>query len=94
MLDCPEQTHTSPIITSVSLIVSQPLMMISYGPPATGVATFVFHVAPFVVIAESVALFHPVVMNTFDPGPDQPHRVTESFCCNTIPDERTAGSLS
>lgn len=64
------------------------------GPPAAGVSTFNFHVAPFVVITESEALFQPVVRYTFDPGADQPQNVTESFCCSTIPDDKTAGNLN
>jgi len=94
MFDCPEQSHTSPIITLVNLMVSELRMVMSKGPPAAGVATFSIHVAPFEVITESVVLFQPVVRYTVEPGPDQPQKVTESFCCKTIPEDKIAGNLS
>src|ERR1700744_3452358 len=42
ILDCPEQNHTSPIITFLRINFSPSLNQISYGPPAVGVATFNF----------------------------------------------------
>jgi hypothetical protein len=35
-----------------------------------------------------------VVTKIFSEGLPQPHSSTESFCCNTMPDDKTAGNLN
>ncbi len=43
MLDCPEQTHTSPTITFPKVIFSREEILISKGPPARIGSSFTIH---------------------------------------------------
>src|SRR5690606_2475391 len=84
MLDCPEHSHTSPTMTSSSVIVLYPLIVMVYGPPADGVVSITFHSAfgfPLVVIVFPSQL---VVMVTSSVALAHPQKGTSAFCCSTM----------
>ncbi len=79
MLDCPVQSHTSPLITSSRSILSLPLVTdMVYGPPASGVFRKQSQ-RPFssAVAVTADFLFHEPLTRTFAPGSAHPHTLTE-----------------
>src|SRR6478735_101416 len=85
MLDCPEQTHTSPInIFSKTIVLILPLIVMVKGPPAAGVLIFAFHFPLLNAITESTVVFHEQVIVKRSLGSAHPQRVACEFCCRTI----------
>ena len=84
MFDCPEHSHTSPIITLCSVTGVPSLMVISYGPPALGVATLTSHLPSLPATASYLCLSHDVVTLTVRPASHVPHSGASAFCCITM----------
>ena len=81
-------------MTSFKTIVLFPFNVIVYGPPAAGVFTFIFQFALLLTVAVSVFPFQLVVTKILSAGFPQPHKLAESFCCSTMPEEIIAGNLN
>ena len=92
MLDWPEQIHTSPMRTFFKVTLSPSLKVISYGPPASGVAIRVNHFPSSAVITQTLLFDQVVVITTFFPGSDLPQIATSDFCCRTIWSAKIGGS--
>ena len=76
------------------MIVLFPLIVIVYGPPAAGVFIFIFQFARLFTFVVSVFPFQLEVTKTLSPGLPQPHKLAESFCCSTMPEEIIEGNLN
>src|SRR5690349_14740631 len=85
ILDCPEQNHTSPTITSCNVRDSPPAFMVTVcGPPATGVYKVA---AQYVVLSDFVrttAVSQLTLISMFCDGCDQPQIGTGDCCCRTM----------
>src|SRR3972149_10950158 len=83
MLDCPEQSHTSPRRTFRSVIVESPSETeTSYGPPALTVLSFTNH-EPSSRTTVDPRLFHEETTWIFFPPPAFPQTRTSRCCCKT-----------
>ena len=91
IFDWPEHNQTSPARTSFKTISSLPVMVTEYGPPAPGVAIFVFHLPSLPDLA-SASSPHEAEIFTFLPGSSLPQMETVAFCCRIILLEKKEGS--
>ena len=79
MLDCPAQSHTSPMATSSTLMVFEPVIFSECPVPNAGVSKSTFHAPSAPACAEAVAPQLAVtVMDTF--GSAHPQIVFFMFC--------------
>src|SRR5215216_5749703 len=82
MLDCPEQSHTSPSNTSFNVILFFPTISIVYGPPAFIAGRNAIHLPS---VPAFVLAFLPLnLILTFSPLEAQPQILSFVSLCNTI----------
>ena len=89
IFDCPEQSHTSPINISFSLMS---LIRIRYGPPAFIDGSVTLQ-CPLLSAVAAYFFFMNVTL-TLSPASAVPHILTGCSRCNTIPSEIKAGSFT
>ena len=82
MLDCPEQTQTSPMRMSSMMIRLRPVITILCGPLFPGGSKVVRQTPPR--LARRVANWPANSMVIFSPGLAQPHNFTGFPSCSTI----------
>ena len=95
MLDCPEQSHTSPMRIFFSTTGSpspSPRAMLRGSNKAAGVAT-VTHQRPFLSACVRTAPHHEGATLTSASGAAQPQSFTSQDCCSTMLSPTMAGSL-
>src|SRR4051812_43402606 len=80
ILDCPEQTQTSPIRMFFSVSVFLPLIVISNGPPDFSASSLIIHFLSSPALA--VLVCPQKVTVTSSPGSAQPQIGTGMPCCS------------
>src|SRR5262249_55879621 len=91
ILDWPLQTHTSPTMTLVSVIMFWPETVKWSGPPALKAPRVTCHFPPFTTVVD--LLFRKATV-TCSPSSAQPQIGTRKFCWSTILSEKSPGSLT
>src|SRR5688572_15074406 len=91
MLLWPLPTQTSPTSTFSSVTVLEPSMVILYGPPASGVSTATFHLAPLLPVTLMGTELQPTEMLIFSAGSHHPQRVIVALRCSTMLLPKMAG---
>lgn len=95
MLDCPEQSHTSPISTFLISIVLRPLTVSETArDEASGVDISTCQVLSAAATLLAFLRLHETETVIFSPGEALPQMCTRLFCCNTMLSESMAGSFT
>ena len=84
MLDCPEQSHTSPTITFCRMRFRPSLTVMVYGPPACGVRSVVCQLPCASAFVVAGLLSQDGVTVTVFPGFACPQTGTSVSCCRTM----------